>query len=437
MSRGHVVSRITDPWVVAAIWLACGLATLAVTAAEQPDAPPAAADLHTLYASRDFFSLREQIAGDSDGEPQDPERRFFAAAVKLAFNKPAESVRIAESLLEAENLAPLLSLRLQHLLVTANLRLHRYDDALSAARTLLASPTLEEDPDVEQEVRSTLPLLEALVDVPPQEAEIRRSSRLALGNNRRVPLRIGDAKRQFALDTGANFSVIMASEAEALGLTIRPAAVEVATSTGSRVLADVAVAKQMTIGKVDYRNVVFLVFPDEFLTFPGGHRIPGLVGFPVVEAMGEIRFRRDNVLEIPSRPPVRKLSNLALDDLDPLVQIRYNRDDLVCRLDTGANKTVFYEPFYQRYRERLESLGRNVTVTTGGVGGLLELPALHLPRLALTIAAAGTTLRDVDIYTRSIRSAGENYLYCNVGLDVLHSFSAYVINFRDMALVLE
>lgn len=438
MRRGDGWGRRTlGRWTVLAFWIHYGLANPALAEDAMPDEPPAGVDLQALYESRDFFSLREQLTSSPDGEPESSERRFFAAAVELAFNQPAESIRIAESVLEEGGLPALDSLRLQHLLVTANLRLHRYSKALSAARVLLASPSRDADPAVEQEVRGTLPLLEALADIPPQEARIARSSRLALGATRRVPLKIGDAKRQFSLDTGANFSVIMASEAKALGLTIRPAGVEVATSTGVRVLADVTVAPQMSIGKVDYTNVVFLVFPDELLTFPGGHRIPGLVGFPVVEAMGEIRFRRDDVMEIPSRPPVRKLGNLALDDLDPLVQIRYGRDELVCRLDTGANKTVFYEPFFQRYRERLESMGRETTVTTGGVGGFQELPSLQLPRVSLTIAAGGANLRDVDVYTRPIRAPEENYLFCNVGLDVLHKFSAYVINFRDMALVLE
>jgi hypothetical protein len=437
MRREGGLGRTVGNRTALAFCIVCGLAKPALAVDATPDIPPVGVDLQALYESRDFFSLREQLTEDSEGEPQPPEHRFFAAAVELAFNQPAESIRIAESVLEEGGLPPLGSLRLQHLLVTANLRLHRYREALSAAHALLASPTREEDPAVEQEVRGTLPLLEALVDVPPQEARIARSSRLALGATRRVPLKIGDAKRRFSLDTGANFSVIMASEAKALGLTIRPAGVEVATSTGGRVVADVAVAKQMSIGKVDYSNVVFLVFPDKLLTFPGGHRIPGLVGFPVVEAMGEIRFRRDDVVEIPSRPPVRKLGNLALDDLDPLVQIRYGGDDLVCRLDTGANKTVFYEPFFQRYRERLESMGREITVTTGGVGGFQELSALRVPRLALTIAAGGVNLQEVDVYTRPIRAPEENYLFCNIGLDVLHKFSAYVINFRDMALVLE
>ena len=424
-------------WMALAFWILCGVARPAPAEDAKLDGPPAGVDLQALYESRDFFSLREQLTRDHEGEPQPPEHSFFAAAVALAFNQPAESIQIAESVLVEGGLPLQDSLRLQHLLVTANLRLHRYSKALSAARVLLASPSRDADPAVEQEVKGSLPLLEALVDIPPQEARIARSSRLALGATRRVPLKIGDEKRQFSLDTGANFSVIMASEAKALGLTIRPAGVEVATSTARKVLADVAVAPQMSIGKVDYTNVVFLVFPDELLTFPGGHRIPGLIGFPVVEAMGEIRFRRDDVMEIPSRPPVRKLRNLALDDLDPLVQVRYGGDDLLCRLDTGANKTVFYEPFFQRYRERLESMGREITVTTGGVGGFQDLPALQLPRVALTIAAGGTNLQNVDVYTRPIRAPEENYLFCNVGLDVLHKFSAYVINFRDMALVLE
>ena len=437
MYQNHSLSTVTCHWLALVVWSVFGLTDPVLAVDQEVEDPPEQVDLVTLYEGRDFFTLRDRLAKLPEGGPRSPEHRFFAAAVALAFNQPAESIRIAEAVLGEGDLPPLTKLRLQHLLVTANLRLHRYKESLEAARSLLASPARNEDPAVEEEIRGTLPLLEALSDVPPQTAEIRRSSRLALGATRRVPLKIGNAKRRFSLDTGANFSVIMASEAKALGLTIRPAGVEVATSTSRKVLADVALAEKMSIGKIDYTNVVFLVFPDELLTFPGGHTIPGLVGFPVVEAMGEVRFRLDNVLEISSRPPVRKLGNLALDDLDPLVQVRYGRDDLVCRLDTGADKTVFYEPFYRRYRDRLESLGRRVTVTTGGVGGFQELPALQVPRLSMTMAAAGANLREVDIYTSPIRGPENNYLFCNVGLDVLHKFRAYVINFRDMALVLE
>ncbi len=82
-------------------------------------------------------------------------------------------------------------------------------------------------------------------------------------------------------------------------------------------------------------------------------------------------------------------------------------------------------------------MGNPVTVKAGGVGGLQELPAYRIQRMALTLASGGITLRRVDVYTRPIRPPRQNYLYCNVGQDALRRFRAYAINFRDMALVLE
>jgi hypothetical protein len=267
--------------------------------------------------------------------------------------------------------------------------------------------------------------------------EIRGPSRLALGKTRRVPLKINGEKFAFALDTGANLSVIMRSEAEKLGLEIRAARLVISTSTARQVTGDLAVARQVEIGRIRYSHVVFLVLPDELLTFGKRHRIPGLVGFPLVDAAGEMRFRRDNVLEIPRQPRRLSPQNLALDDLDPLVQVRHGKEDLLCRLDTGAPDTVFYEPFFRRHRERLESIGHPVMAKATGVGGMQKIPAVRLPTVALTIAGGGVNLRRVDVYKQAIRPPQENVLDCNLGLDALRRFEAYTLNFRHMALALD
>ena len=134
-----------------------------------------------------------------------------------------------------------------------------------------------------------------------------------------MPLEIGDREVRLGIDTGANLSVLARSEAERLGLSIRPVGLQVGTSTGLSVEADVAVADRARLGTADYRHVVFLVFPDRLLSFPDGTRIPGLVGFPMLEALGEVRFWADNTLEIPRRAPKRKGFNLAFDEQEPLV----------------------------------------------------------------------------------------------------------------------
>lgn len=412
-----------------------GLAAASVGAEAVPESE--IAELLTLHESRNFFELRERLEAIPELAGQPAEVRFLAAAVQQAFNQPEASNQIIDRLLASDGLAQTLVLQLLDLQLTNHLRLHRYTAALEVARAILARPAEGESSAIHQQAFNKLTLLGALASTPPQETEIRGTSRLFLGNTRRVPLTIQGEKFEFALDTAANFSVIMQSQAQRLGLQIFPAGLVVATSTAKQVQADVTVAEQVEIGKVSYRHVVFLVFSDELLTFPDGERIPGLVGFPLVEAMGEVQFRRDNVLEIPEQPPLRSLRNLALEGLDPLVLVRYGRDDLICRLDTGAPQTVFYEPFFRRYEDRIESAGKRITAEAGGVGGLQEISAYRIQSLALTIARAGVNLRRVEVYTEPIRDPRDNFLFCNVGLDALQQYRTYSINFRDMALVLE
>lgn len=412
------------------------LAAGSLLAAESSQ-PKELVELERLYRSRDFFTLEERLGELPEALAADPEILYLTAAAHQAFNRLEESARTIDALLESRALSGPRQLELQNLQLTNDFRLYRYEDALAGARAILAGSAGAPDSALLAEVRAKLPLLSALVDVPPQEVEIKATSRLTLDANGRLPVEIEGAKLRFGLDTGANLSAIMRSEAEKLGLAIRPAAVQVGTSTARNVSADLAVARQLRIGKAHYRNVVFLVFPDELLTLPDGKRIPGLIGFPVVEAMQEVRFRHDDVLEIPRRPQTRRWRNLVLDGLEPLLRVRYRRDDLVCRLDTGAGHTAFYQPFYERYRENLETFGDHITVEVGGVGGLREIPALRMRKMALTLAGAGVTLRDVEVYTAPLRPPHENYLYCNVGMDILQRFRAHVINFRDMALVLE
>lgn len=83
--------------------------------------------------------------------------------------------------------------------------------------------------------------------------------------------------------------------------------------------------------------------PDHALTFKDGFQIRGLIGFPVIEAMCEIHFRRDGSLEISARASVRGVLNLAMEELRPLVQVNCYRKNLACLLGTGSGQTAFHQ----------------------------------------------------------------------------------------------
>jgi len=66
------------------------------------------------------------------------------------------------------------------------------------------------------------------------------------------------------LDTGANHSTLIRSEAKRLNLKVLPAGIEL--GTGAKLTADAAVAPLLKIGNLEYHHVAFLVVPDAAFT---------------------------------------------------------------------------------------------------------------------------------------------------------------------------
>jgi predicted aspartyl protease len=391
-------------------------------------------ELRALRDQRDYFTLRERL--DELPESEAPGILYLRASVQHAFNQLEESNATLGPLLEASGLDETLRFESRALAIKNYARQYRYRAAYEISNLVLASSVPKEHVKDADDMRNVARLLKALADVTPQSAEVRGPSTLRLDPSRHVPVRIGDAERSYTFDTGANFSVLMRSEATALGLSIRPAGVEVGTSTDVKILADVAVADRVEIGTVEYRHVVFLVLSDEHLSFPGGFRIPGIIGFPVIEAMGAVTFRSDGSLRISGRGAASGPRNLALEELVPITRVRYGEASLICRLDSGASVTEFYEPFYARYRSTIEKLGTEANHRTGGAGGVREIPAYVLPEVEIEVGGGRVTLKDRPVYTRAIVDDKDNYLFCNVGLDVLGQFPEYTIDFETMSFVL-
>ncbi len=385
-----------------------------------------------LYEDRDFFRLRDELR--TAGPVKTPRVQFLRAVVQHAFNRPIESNTTLEELLPRDDVPGSLLKDAMFLRLNNLVRLYRYADAAGVAGEIVAL----DDSVLEEEERNnadnTRKLMEALADVAPQETVVRDATVLDYGADGRISVQIDGTAYRIPLDTGANLSMLMRSEVERLGLRVRPAGIKVGTSTDMKVHADLTVADRVEIGNIEYRHVVFLVFPDELLTFPDGHVIEGVIGFPLIEAMGEVRFRRDGSLEIPDEIPERDLQNLALHQLEPLVRVGYRGDGLVCRLDTGADDTSFYEPFFRRYPALFESLGEPETVKAAGVGGIRTLAAYMLPSIEFELGGLPVTMEDVEVYTSSITDEESNDLHCNIGRTALADFEEYAINFRSMAL---
>lgn len=88
--------------------------------------------------------------------------------------------------------------------------------------------------------RNLLRATRTLTDVPPQRVDARAATTLPEVGRTHVELTIGDSVRGYAIDTGANFSVLIRSEAEGLGLEVREAGLEVPAEVPRREVHNLA-----------------------------------------------------------------------------------------------------------------------------------------------------------------------------------------------------
>ncbi len=351
-----------------------------------------------------------------------------------AFNRPDSSNLAIDALLARGDVPDSMRLEARRLELSNDLRLYRYAAARDVAAAILAAPWAPTDSAEHADIENSLRLGSALADVAPQALTSRAATTIVLVGGH-VPVSVDGHRRSYLLDTGANLSALMRSEADALGLTVRPASISVGTSTDMKVTADLAVADRVTIGGLTYAHVVFLVLPDAALTFPGGFRIPGILGFPLIEPMGELRMRGDTVA-VPATVPARPVHNLALEQFSMLTPVRWKGASFICQFDTGANTTDFYEPFYRRFQSEVEAEGRADTARVGGAGGIRRIPVFKMPSMSLALADTTVPLHDVDVYRTILRDTADNYLFCNIGQDVVREFHELIVNLRSMSLLL-
>jgi len=391
------------------------------------------AEVVHLRQARNYFALRDRLR-------EAPASRTAAAdvaraTVQAAFNNAAASNVTIRRLLETATLPDSLVADLRLLAMNNSLRLFDYAAGLKVANALLADTT-RLDARRLRDARNTQRVFQALAGVPPQTVQVGGASRVLFVNGR-VPVTINDSAREYGFDTGANLSGIMRFEAVALGVRIVPAGIDLGTATDRRIGADLGVVDRLTIGEMHFRNVVFLVVDDAMLTFADGFRIPGIIGFPVIEQMGEIHLAGITELRVPVGAPRRPQANLALDGLSLLTPVRWEGETLLCRLDTGAGQTEFYEPFYRRFRAQVDASSVGLVRKKGGAGGVQDTPVRVLADMRLVLGDTVVVAKQLDVVLQPlVPNVEDNYLDCNVGRDVLGAYSELVLNFRQMAFIL-
>lgn len=363
--------------------------------------------MRDAIVAMDIEALRREAAAGT------PAERQLAAGIELSWTSHSAAATFALSAAVDAQSDP--SLKAAGLRALMSLCMRRGEFAAAASAGLRASAI---EP-MEAGEQQALTFVEALTSVPPTRALSDPSGAAPIERDlaglRRSDISVGEERVSAILDTGANFSTINTTSAQRLGLRMLDAAVSVGSSSRDAVSSRLGVAERLSIGGVEFSNVVFIVLPDADLSFANGaYTIDAILGMPVFLQMKRIGFTQvdgketfvfgDKAASVGDAP-----RNILFSGLSPLVDVSIAVSgqtlDLRLLLDSGAQKTSF-EGRFTDVAAHLLGDATTVTATRGGAGGLVTNDATkRMPVVDLTVAGKTVTLKNVDAHASEQQSS--------------------------------
>ncbi len=417
--------------------LSVSLALLASCSTPKTD-PIIDKQLARLMESKNYFKLRAELEKVKDKLSED-RLLYYQACCNNVFDKCEESNKNIETLLSkySDRLSDTAKKDMLIIKSMNSVRLYKYKDAIDAYDIILSKYANILDDSNLEDLTNARQLFGALVEVKPQlihkHGDIEIKGYRDQFNLLRVPVQSGGIDDDFVFDSGANLSTISQSHAKKMGLIIYESDINVNTATHIIIKTKLAVADKIYVGDLLFENVVFLVTPDETMSFPElDYKINGVIGFPMIHQMEEIRLRGDGSIFIPQQPQNKPYANMCMVGLSPLVQVISSSDTLVLNLDTGAVETNLSKRYFVNHRKEVENNGRLIISEWGGAGGAIETEVYEIENFPFTIGSKSGVLEKIFVNTEDFdytkKSDG------NMGQDIITQFNELVLNFKYMYL---
>ncbi|MCL9805754.1 retroviral-like aspartic protease family protein [Flavobacterium amniphilum] len=243
----------------------------------------------------------------------------------------------------------------------------------------------------------------------------------------------------FVFDTGAGISCITESMAKKMGLVILPDNnIKVMSFTGVENKVLMGVAPVLAMGSLIVHNAIFLVYPDDAFTFANGaYVINGIIGFPIIKELGTVTIAPGSLSFSKGAIAENKEKNLFIDQLRPVLMLKYSGRTLPYNLDSGAKESSFTKSFYEKFQPFIEANSTKAIIKTSGAGGQ-EVAATVLELKNQSIQLGGKVIK-LD----TLQVDPENYgvygrvNHGNIGQDVLGQYTKVIISFEGNYLGLE
>jgi predicted aspartyl protease len=385
-------------------------------------------ELAALFASQDWFALRDAV----ERSPDSP--AFYRGAVASAFNDVDAAERDFRAVIETPSDVQQ-AFQAHGLLAHAYMRTGRYrfTHAHLAAMQKLIPET--------SGLKAGVALFSALSRFQELSAKAGRPTDVQMTEDFFIPVAVNGRPAKYGFDSGLDISLISETEANRLRLPIQGVAASTFQdgASGNEVPVRFVVADRLTVGGFELRHVAFLVARKDALPFV---ELPpdkqGILGIPALVAFGGLRWNGERVLGIGSYGSRRggERPNMCFHGVTPLVEGMIGAQTINMWLDTGASRTYLTQRFAQRFPKVVEHGATQTSVRLRGVGGSTEVRVTELPELTLSVGGANLLLRPAQVLPKDER-VDRDWYEVWLGMDLLGQRRAVTVDFKSLRLSLE
>lgn len=383
----------------------------------------------------DAAQLRyDDLAFDLASTPPGPTQDLFAGVLADRTGHLDDAIHLLTPLASDTTLSPTRLALVLGSLADANLKLYRYAEASALYTRLLTEAPAGLTPTLLKDDQDDADTIKLLLNAPPQTIEINTPIDLPTHSDRlksiTANLTVHNITAPWILDTGANFSVVSETFARQLGLTLSSGIAHTQGATGAENPLHTAILDALTIGTATVHNVVLLVLPDANLTLQSGRKtsvIPALLGYPVFQALGIIRFTHDHHFQAgPTLPLTGDSSPIYMEKLNVLFSARTHNLSRPFLFDSGADATTFFLPYYREFPA--DFLHQKQGTRNGyGAGGTSTDQVFILDHVDLELANHITDLQHVAVFKDPQNTLSDEY-EGSLGRDLINSVDSLTLD---------
>ncbi len=400
---------------------------------------------------QDASQLRyDDLAADLLQTPPGEIHDLFAGVLADRTSRFEDAIRLLTPLLSDATLSASRRALVLGSLADVNVKLFRYGQAGELYSRLLSTAADGLPPEMLKDDQDESATLKRLANAPAQTLSFDHSApgvpEVDLHTHSdplhdiTVDLTVHGVTAPWILDTGANFSTVSASFARQLGLTPSRGAAQTEGATGAENPLHTAIIDTLLIGHATLHNLVILILPDANLTFEAGrkkrYRIPAILGYPVFQSLGDIRFARHRFQAGSLLPSTDKASRhrnrsspIYMEKLNVLFSCGTHGLHRSFLFDSGAHSSTFYFPYYRDFRADF-LYPTQATIRSAGAGGEATQSVDLLDDAELRLAGHTVDLQRVPVYTAAQHNLDDEFegslgrdMISNVGsltLDLTH-----------------